>query len=66
MRAPDLNVKAQVKRMLVDALTRTHGDRKRAAELLGVSSKTIAGWIEKFDLASLFPPHMNRDTRRMQ
>lgn len=52
--------------MLVDALTRTHGDRKRAAELLGVSSKTIAGWIEKFDLASLFPPHMNRDTRRMQ
>lgn len=62
----DLNVQKQLKKMLIAALVRTKGNRRRAAIELGVSQSTVTLWVNKFDLADLFPPHLERRLRRLQ
>jgi DNA-binding NtrC family response regulator len=50
------NVDKQLKKLAEAALTQTKGNRTEAAELLGISVRTLRNWINKYSLARDYPP----------
>lgn len=60
MSVSSLNVQEKIKELLVEALTRTNGNRARAADLLGISQQTVFTWIDKYSLRGRFPLHEDR------
>lgn len=42
------------------ALTETSGNRTKAAEILGVSVRTVRNWIRRYDLGTRFPYQRGR------
>jgi len=50
------NVDKQLKRITEAALSHTGGNRTDAADLMGISVRTLRNWINKFNLAREYPP----------
>jgi transcriptional regulator with PAS, ATPase and Fis domain len=48
------------KRITEKALTQTGGNRTKAADILGVSVRTVRNWIKKYDLGAKFPYQRGR------
>jgi len=50
------NVDIQLKKLAEAALAHTSGNRTDAADLLGISVRTLRNWINKYQLARAYPP----------
>jgi two-component system response regulator AtoC len=51
----DLSIKGMEKRLIIRALERTAGNRKQAAELLGIAIRTLRNKINEYGLRSEAP-----------
>jgi transposase len=55
-----LKIVQMQKRATEKALTETGGNRTRAAEILGVSVRTVRNWIRRYELGLKFPYQRGR------
>lgn len=56
----NLKIAHMRKRATERALVETGGNRTRAADILGVSVRTVRNWIKKYELGEKFPYQRGR------
>lgn len=57
-----LKIEQMLKKEAEKALGQAEGNRTKAAEILGVSVRTVRNWIKKFNLSEKYPFKRGRKT----
>ena len=56
----NLKIDSIRKKAAEDALLNTNGNRTKAAQILGVSVRTVRNWINRYELGKKFPYQRGR------